>query len=304
MQKILEQIKNTFYNLSGESSKNVKEYILSLNKSIDDFEKWFTDSNLWNYIFYEINLLFNKGLLNLLATNILLKKWFYSWWFITSYYSSFFIAQAINRLVWDFYVQMNEKWYIKITYENWVYNIKSKKWWKPHEKEFNLFYEKISKLSSDGLWYNNDNTKRNNWNYYLNKNSFFEFDEDLKDCYYFIDKYSLDNSQFIKKSINRLKISLNIFKEINFDNLDNKDYVKMYNLSLERFKILYELLLFIWYNNSEYKNLFNYKINKINKSNFSSEFTFNIKQILINDYRFINIYEKIITEDEEVDIIS
>jgi hypothetical protein len=38
MQKILEQIKNTFYNLNGESSKNVKEYILSLNKSDDDFK--------------------------------------------------------------------------------------------------------------------------------------------------------------------------------------------------------------------------------------------------------------------------
>jgi hypothetical protein len=78
----------------------------------------------------------------------------------------------------------------------------------------------------------------------------------------------------------------------------------MYNLSLERFKILYELLSFIWCNNSEYKNLFNYKIDKINKSKFSSEFNFNIKQILINDNRFINIYKMTITEDEEVDIIS
>jgi hypothetical protein len=83
------------------------------------------------------------------------------------------------------------------------------------------------------------------WNYYLNNNSYFEFDIELNDCNYFIDKYGLNDNQFIKKYFNRIKNNLNIFKENDFSDLDSKDYIKMYNLSLERFKILYELLSFI-----------------------------------------------------------
>lgn len=51
-----------------------------------------------NYILTDVEFLFDKSLINIISAHELAKNGFFSWAAVTSYYSSFFSVQAINRL--------------------------------------------------------------------------------------------------------------------------------------------------------------------------------------------------------------
>ncbi|MBW4557849.1 MAG: hypothetical protein KME59_18300 [Trichormus sp. ATA11-4-KO1] len=92
-----EEIAIAFTNCNGDAKVSFKDYLINLYKSKEDYETGFIISNVNNYILTDIEKLLSKSVLNICATDYLIKQGYFSWGFVTSYYANFFLVQGLNR---------------------------------------------------------------------------------------------------------------------------------------------------------------------------------------------------------------
>jgi hypothetical protein len=97
----ISNIVNEFQNYSYNSTTRISIFLNELKQAGNLNED---NINIREYILPEVIILLNKAILNRLSTDLLFQKNYWSWGFVTLYYSNFFLAQALNRLKGDFFV--------------------------------------------------------------------------------------------------------------------------------------------------------------------------------------------------------
>lgn len=178
-----------FQNCNGESSIGFKQYLIT-DEIIELEGEEFETSNCYNYILSDVEKLLTKSILNLLSSDAALQKGLYSWSYVSSYYASHFIFQAINRLHLDFSVYVNS--YFNCRYKNYLDQTliikRGDKSSDTHQREYSQYYQKVANMktipSPDRYWNlacsafpnGNEVSLRNDINYVLNKNSYNEFE--------------------------------------------------------------------------------------------------------------------------------
>jgi len=250
----LSEISIAFNNCNGSSVKSFKEYVADLDLSSENLESGIDINDSSNYILGDIEKLVDKSIINICAADLLLTKGYFNWGYVTSYYSNFFLIQALNRLMLDFTTYNNKT--INCTVKNYSLDLLTLKYANnskgSHESQFQNFYSKYSqfkfKKSIDRYWTlgvqpfkkKPEAFLRNIINYHIEKNIYYELDIKL-DRFHKIIK---DNKKY-KFDSKKLKIS----KPENFS---------IYNLELAlcRLRICLYILNYIANDNSEYKNYY------------------------------------------------
>ncbi len=138
-----EEIAIAFRNCNGDLSETLKDYLLKQNFSPENYESGVTLFNINNYILSDIEKLLSKAIINALCADILLQNGYVSWGFVTSYYSSFFSIQGLNRLQLNFNLWAKHS----IISQNINYVHQELKFLKAdqskgsHENQFHLFFD-------------------------------------------------------------------------------------------------------------------------------------------------------------------
>ncbi|MCC5616658.1 hypothetical protein LC605_16585 [Nostoc sp. CHAB 5836] len=194
---MFEEIAIAFSNCNGDAKRSFKKYLEDLYKSKEDYEKGFTISDGNNYILTDIEKLLSKAVLNICSTDHLIKKGYFSWGFVTSYYSNFFLIQGLNRTQLNFTtwvsrsVDCQEKDYQKKNiYIKGIANSTDE-----HQRQFKRFFENFSDFRSrkgiDRFWnigiksfdLGNESEIRNTINYEICPNAFYELDLETQEFY-------------------------------------------------------------------------------------------------------------------------
>ncbi|MEH2457613.1 hypothetical protein [Nostoc sp.] len=185
-----EEIAIAFSNCNGDAKRSFKKYLEDLYKSKEDYEKGFIISDANNYILTDIEKLLSKAVLNICSTDHLIKKGYFSWDFVTSYYSNFFLIQGLNRTQLNFTtwvsrsVDCQEKDYQKKNIHiKGIANSADE-----HQRQFKRFFENFSDFRSrkgiDRFWnigiksfdLGNESEIRNTINYEISPDTFYELD--------------------------------------------------------------------------------------------------------------------------------
>lgn len=250
----LSEISIAFNNCNSSSNKSFKEYIKELELNQSDLETNYEVFDAYNYILGDVEKLIDKTILNVCASNMLLKKGYFNWGFVTSYYANFFIIQALNRLMLNFTTFNNKM--INCSTNNYSNNSlklkianKSKG---SHESQFQTFYDNYSHFKNQksinrewNIGIRSFKLKpeaylRNIINYHIEKNIFYELDIDLTT----FNKIIVDNKKY-KFDSKKTKIN----KPTNYS-------IHKLELALSRLSMAMYILNYIANDNSEYKNYF------------------------------------------------
>ena len=99
----LSQITSKFQNYTYNDSRIISEYLNDLknDSQLDD-----NNLEIQEYLLPEILVLLKKAVLNRYSTDLLFQKNYWSWGFVTLYYSNFYLSQALNRLKGDFFIRL------------------------------------------------------------------------------------------------------------------------------------------------------------------------------------------------------
>jgi hypothetical protein len=224
-----EEIAIAFSNCNGDAKRSFKKYLADLYKSKQDYEKGFIISDANNYILTDIEKLLSKAVLNICSTDYLIKKGYFSWGFVTCYYSNFFLIQALNRTQLNFTtwvsrsVDCQEKDYQKKNiYIKGIANSADE-----HQRQFKQFFENFSDFRSrkeiDRFWnigiksfdLGNESELRNTINYEISSDAFYELDIDIqefrkiiRDNQYSPFKEDKENSKIPNYSRKNLKLAI------------------------------------------------------------------------------------------------
>jgi hypothetical protein len=100
-----EEIAIAFSNCNSDAKISFKDYLVNLYKSKEDYEKGFIVSDVNNYILTDIEKLVSKAVLNICAADNLIRKGYFSWGFVTSYYANFFLILCSRKefYSWQFF---------------------------------------------------------------------------------------------------------------------------------------------------------------------------------------------------------
>lgn len=250
----LSEISIAFNNCNGSSVKSFKQYILDQDFSTSDLDSGIDLLGSFNYILGDVEKLVDKSIVNICSADLLLSKGYFNWGFVTSYYSNFFLIQALNRLMLDF-TSFNNKtincvaknYGLGILHLNTANNSKGS-----HESQYQNFYSLYSQFkyqkSIDRYWtlgvqqfkMKPEAFLRNIINYQIEKNIYYELDLELNK----FNKIIKDNKNY-KFDSKKMKVT----KPENF---------AIYNLelALSRLRIALYILNYIANDNAEYKNYF------------------------------------------------
>ncbi|MEB3149764.1 MAG: hypothetical protein VKL60_12155 [Sphaerospermopsis sp.] len=252
MSLTLEEIAIAFKKCNGDAKFSFKEHLHSLYKSKENYEKGFVISNINNYILTDIEKLLSKAILNICSTDYLLKKGYFSWGFVTSYYGNFFLIQALNRTQLNFTTWVNTSVECQfINYKAQDMNIKSiAKSTDEHQRQFQLFFNNFKDFKNrqgiDRYWnigiqpfkLGSESEIRNKINYEISLEAFYELDLDeqefkriIEDNIYspFIqdkEKSTITNyaRQNLKLAIARLRMLTYILNIIAIRNIEYRSY--------------------------------------------------------------------------------
>ncbi len=174
--------------------------------------------DLKQYLLNDIFLLINKVVMNKLSSDSLFKENYWTWGFVTVYYSNFYMAQVLNRIAGDFFAFVDETYNKNLVYNNGVF-VLNKNGENSHKREFKKLKQNYAFLKTK-----NDD--------------FLEplFDiTNLKTKDEFI-KYFSDNE--IKETLirNKLNYQLKHYKESSFTNDTLNRYDRLYNTILDNKK--------------------------------------------------------------------
>lgn len=188
----LSEIAIAFKDCNAETNTyTFKDYKERLKSQGTDFKGGLVVNDVNNFILYDCEKLLTKSILNIVATDLLMKKGLFNWSFISSYYSSFFSIQALNRLQLNFtaydvkceVVNYNTK-EVKLTRHSSSSN--------SHDEQFHIYQNnnvpEYKKEQIDRIWnlglstfeglegYGSEHRLRNAINYYLSHTDKFYYE--------------------------------------------------------------------------------------------------------------------------------
>lgn len=255
----LSEIAISFKRCTGYAPSSFKDYLISLDLSPEEVSNGVVITNANNHIFRDIELLLNKALINLCASDLLLKQGYFNWAFVTSYYSSFYSIQALNRLQLNFNTWTHSG--LECSWQNFfLQELKVKEANNSsgsHESQFNKFYVNYNdfryRKSIDRFWtlgirnfkIRPETTVRNDINYSIEDFYYYELDLDSA----IFDKIIADNK------IDPAGRTLVVSKPLNYA-LPNTE------LALARIRIILYILNYIANSNIEYKTYFGTRCSK------------------------------------------
>ncbi|TVP59520.1 MAG: hypothetical protein EA343_19630 [Nodularia sp. (in: Bacteria)] len=248
-----EEIAIAFTNCNGDAKVSFKDYLTNLYKSKADYETGFIISDVNNYILTDIEKLLSKAVLNICATDHLIKQGYFSWGFVTSYYANFFLVQGLNRTQLSFTtwisrsVNCHGKDYLKKNiYITAIANSTDE-----HQRQFQRFFENFKHFRNrsgiDRFWnigiqpfeLGNESEIRNKINYEINPDAFYELDLDVQDF----------NRILQENEISPFKQDKQKTRKINFSRQNLK-------LAMARLRMLTYILNIIAIRNIEYQSYY------------------------------------------------
>jgi hypothetical protein len=210
-------------------------------------------SNVANHILSDIEYLYVKSLINILAADDLARRGFFSWSAISGYYSGFFSVQALNRLHLNFITRIPKLMQCKVSSIAKKEIVITKRLTKGenHEVEFELFYENVADTRltrlSERHWnlglassdHGRDNSLRNRINYFISEDYYYdltlsesEFIRIIKDNshspYEFRPKVSKPANYhlyFIQRAVSRLNVLSSILRYVAKENSYYKSHL-------------------------------------------------------------------------------
>lgn len=271
---------------SGIQSSGLNDYLFSLQKHQTDYTAWFIEMDLGDHILRDILKLFEKSLMNSFAVTRLFKSGYFSWWLVTSYYTSFFAVQWINRFFGTAHHYMSGVGNFSVGYDPTadIFNIKAiKSRWGTHKTEFDFFYNLISANgidlqsllpSIDRNTFNKPLTEdyemRNKWNYALDNTYFFETQVNWNEIFFEIELFKKEQTT---QNLSFLEMLFKFFKEtIPNHNSPYGEIVEHYLLSINRIHFLYQLLLLLQQSNSVFNISFKRYLSRMENNMLNSAF--------------------------------
>ncbi len=133
-----------FKNFTCSSDKTVNEVIVEF---VSSEQSIFT---LDDYLLSDVVRLLEKSILNKLSSDLQFKNNYWSWGFVTVYYSNFYLAQILNRLSNKFYIFANKNINKEISYDttSGAYYFGQNNGDNTHQREFKLLKSNYSKLKT------------------------------------------------------------------------------------------------------------------------------------------------------------
>ncbi len=185
-----EEIAIAFRNCNGDAKFSFKEYLQGLYKSKQDYEQGFLVLDANNYILTDIEKLLSKGILNICSTDYLIKKGYFSWGFVTSYYANFFLLQGLNRTQLNFTTWVERSVdCISQNYQEKTIKIQAiARSTDEHQKQFQRFFENFKDFKNrtgiDRYWnlgicnfeLGDEPKIRNKINYEITQEGFYELE--------------------------------------------------------------------------------------------------------------------------------
>ena len=287
----LEEIAIAFKNCNGDANQSFKNYLIGLSKPPQEYEKGLIISKANNYILTDIEKLLSKAIINLCASDLLLKKGYFNWGFVTSYYSSFFSIQALNRLqlnfnTWtDFSIICQNKNYsqqeLKLTKVDASKN--------SHETQFQLFFNNYvvwkNSKSIDRFWnlalqsfkYGGEPKLRNEINYSISNEYYYEL--------------NLDKNKFFKIIKDNKSSPFNKNNEVISEPINySRHHLK---ITMSRIRVISYILNYLANENNEYNSYFKRNMN-IRKKSIAQHYS-NLSdwiKLLLEDWLQFQLIEK------------
>lgn len=248
-----------FRKCNGDANLSFKEHLKTLYKSKEDYETGFVISGVNNYILTDIEKLLSKAILNICSADYLIRKGYFSWGFVTSYYANFFLIQGLNRTKLDFttWVDRSVNCLFK-NYQEGTVQIKAiDRSTDEHQRQFQRFFENFNSLRNQtgidrywniGIWsfeLGNEPEIRNKINYEISKDSFYEldlspedFDKIIKDNLYCPFAHSREQSKIPNHSRKNLKLAICRLRMLtyilNFLAIRNLEYQSYYQRNMRK----------------------------------------------------------------------
>jgi len=249
----LSEISLAFKGCIGEAPLSFKDYLIRLNLLKDDLENGTVISNANDFILRDIEILLDKALINLSATDLLIKRGYFNWGFVTSYYSNFYSVMALNRLKLNFatYTSTGIECELNDYFKKELRIKLSNKSGGSHQAQFQKFYDNYLNFkntkSIDRFWtlgiqqfkLRPEALLRDEVNYSIEEYYYYELKLDIND----FNKICRDNTNDPAKKREE------ITKPVNYS-LPNLE------LALSRIRIIIYILNYIANTNLEYKSYF------------------------------------------------
>lgn len=261
-----EEISIAFRYCNGDAKFSFKEYLKSLYKSKEDYENGFIITDANNYILTDIEKLLSKAILNICATDYLIKKGYFSWGFVTSYYANYFLIQGLSRTQINFTAWMDRSIDCQVlNYQEKTIKIQAiDRSTDEHQRQFQRFFENFKhfriRAGIDRYWnigvrpfaLGNEPEIRNKINYEISDDAFYELDLDL-----------IAFNKIIKDN------SISPFDKPKEDSEIENFARNNLKMALARLRMLTYTLNFIAIRNSEYKSYYqrnmNYRLQSIGR---------------------------------------
>lgn len=212
---MFENLIDKFENFTVSSDKTVNQHVIEYR----DGQRSALDLNL--VLLNDCLILLEKAILNKLSSDLLFKQNYWTWGFVTVYYSNFYLAQILNRLSNRFYVYARKDINIEITFDVScdIYVIGQNNGDNTHQREFKLLKANYSRYKTE----RNDKISQILSAVHLkNKDTMF--------------KYTIDNEIKESEIRNQINYQLKHYKEIHIEDKTILTYRKWYEKILNNQK--------------------------------------------------------------------
>lgn len=193
------------------------EYTMSDDRFINDIIIDVDNYDFRAYLLNDILKLLDKVILNKLSADLLFQKNYWSWGFITIYYSNFYMTQILNRINGNFYIFKNNSFNKNIKYDKNIkmYNVPAANNGETtHIREFKRLKDNFSYIKRD--WNDEKIAKILEIVKVKNKDLLF--------------KYTIDNDIKESEIRNAINYKLNHYQEIELEQKEILFNQKVYDL--------------------------------------------------------------------------
>ena len=194
-----------------------KDFTLSSDKTVNEIilEEHLTGNVIFpleRVLLNDIAILLEKAILNKLSSDIQFQKNYWTWGFVTVYYSNFYLAQILNRLSDKFYIYINDGLNKEVVYKNNYYEFGQNNRDNTHQREFKLLKSNYSTIKTYGD---------------IRLKLIFDILQITEKDKIF--KYTIDNEIKESEIRNRINYQLKHYKEINLESKNLTIYKKWYD---------------------------------------------------------------------------
>ena len=196
-------------------TEKFEDYTLSSDSFVNDYITEVDSYDLSPYLLNDILKLLEKSILNKLSADLLFQKNYWSWGFVTIYYSNFYMVQVLNRIAGNFFMFKSKNFNKNITYDklNNLYAVPPQNNGETsHLREFKKLKDNFAYIKT---W---DDDKLQELLQIINVEN--------KDILF---KYTIDNDIKESEIRNEINYRLKEYQEIEYNNRKNILYRKIYN---------------------------------------------------------------------------